>query len=416
MLRDERLELRDQIGVALELELGGDPFLDDGQAQLLETPDLGLGENLVSEVRQRRSTPERQRLTEQLGPFGRFALTGPSDESLEPQQVELFRLEPKPVAGRPGLEQFRPDRLAELGDEVLERGPRRPRRALAPEELDQPLGRNHVVHVEQEQREQGSLLLSGQRYRHPVVEHLERPEDPEVPARDSRGARYRSLQGRELVRQSGRNDLKHPLEPLEVLQPLLPEIPKPDLGKRVVAQQLTRRTRDEDLTAGAGGADPGGPVDPEADVAVRSDDRLARVDADPYSHLRGARPLVPDDRALRLHRGRHCVFRPMKCGEEAVPLRVDLTPAGFLDDRLEELPVLRDDLCVLVAELFDQSGRPLHVGEEKRDRSTRELGHSDGSAFLVESLTEAEAIPRRRSVKAPPMRRWRTVGGDDGAV
>ncbi len=49
--RDERLELRDELRMAPEREIGVDPLLERDRAELLEPGDLGLRERLVEEVR-----------------------------------------------------------------------------------------------------------------------------------------------------------------------------------------------------------------------------------------------------------------------------------------------------------------------------------------------------------------------------
>ena len=67
MALDERLELADQLVVASEREVGVDPLLERGQAELLEASDLRLGERLVREVGKGRPAPERQRVTEPIG-------------------------------------------------------------------------------------------------------------------------------------------------------------------------------------------------------------------------------------------------------------------------------------------------------------------------------------------------------------
>jgi len=50
MLADEPLELGHELGVAAEGEVGLDPLLERGQAQLVETRDLGLCERLERDV------------------------------------------------------------------------------------------------------------------------------------------------------------------------------------------------------------------------------------------------------------------------------------------------------------------------------------------------------------------------------
>jgi hypothetical protein len=47
-------------------EVGSDPLLQAGQAELLEATDLGLGEALARAVGERRPAPERKRLAQRL--------------------------------------------------------------------------------------------------------------------------------------------------------------------------------------------------------------------------------------------------------------------------------------------------------------------------------------------------------------
>ena len=77
---DERLELRDELRVTAECEVGVDPLLERDGAELLEPRDLGLRERLVEEVRERRAAPERERLAQgTLGRGGIASARAPRD-------------------------------------------------------------------------------------------------------------------------------------------------------------------------------------------------------------------------------------------------------------------------------------------------------------------------------------------------
>ena len=60
----ERLELRHQLGVAAEREVGLDTQLERAEPQLLQPRDLGLSELLVGQVGQRRPAPQRECLAQ----------------------------------------------------------------------------------------------------------------------------------------------------------------------------------------------------------------------------------------------------------------------------------------------------------------------------------------------------------------
>src|SRR4051794_39806067 len=64
MLDDQHLQLADQLRVAAEREIGLDPLLHRRQPEILQSSRFHTCKRLVPEVGQRRTTPERERLTE----------------------------------------------------------------------------------------------------------------------------------------------------------------------------------------------------------------------------------------------------------------------------------------------------------------------------------------------------------------
>ena len=129
---DEAFELPDELGMTAEGEIGLDASFLCGQAKLLEPGDLSLCEGLVGEVRERGAAPEAERLVKQVGcPLGlvrRQRAAAFLDESLEPLEVELTRLELDGVPRRPGGDRSGPERLAKMRDVSLEDVGCRPRR------------------------------------------------------------------------------------------------------------------------------------------------------------------------------------------------------------------------------------------------------------------------------------------------
>ena len=166
----ERLQLADHLRVPSVCEVELDPLLHAGEAKLLEAGDLGLGEALVGEVRQRVSAPQLER-------FSRLPAVA---QELEAAEIELVRLEPQQVAARLRLQALAAEHLPQLRDVDLQRLSRRLRRLLVPEGFDQPFVRNHPVRVHREHGERGTLLGAAEVERPPVVEHFERAEDAEI--------------------------------------------------------------------------------------------------------------------------------------------------------------------------------------------------------------------------------------------
>ena len=184
VLCNERLELADQLVVAGQREVGVDPQLDRGHPDFLEPGNGGLGEALVDEVRERRTSPQRQRVAQPLRRVGREPAGehAPAlvDQPLEALEVELVRSDADQVAGRPRLQHVLRKRLAEPRDVDAQSRGRVVGRALAPELVDQPVGWDDLVGVEEQHGEQLTRLRPAQGYLAAFIPNLERSQDPEL--------------------------------------------------------------------------------------------------------------------------------------------------------------------------------------------------------------------------------------------
>jgi len=167
VLGDEALELGDEVAMAPEPEVGVDAILERSQSKLLETRALGRCERLVGEVGERSTAPDLQALPEHPR-GGRLAsarerLSPLAPEPLEPVHVELAVGDADQVAGAAAQDRLGPEQLPQPRHEHLEvvRGARR--RLLAPDLLDERVGRDDLVRPDQERREQRALLAAAQR-------------------------------------------------------------------------------------------------------------------------------------------------------------------------------------------------------------------------------------------------------------
>jgi hypothetical protein len=181
----QRLQLADQLCVAA----GGEPelgqLLDRGPPQLLQAGGLGLRPGLVGELRQRRPPPQPQRLPEQPRRLGRVRRRDPmgrGDQPLEPGRVDPLGVHLQPVAGGPGGQQPRglPERPAEGRHPALQGVRRLPWRTVAPQVVDQAVGRHHLPGVQQQVGQQGALLGARDHDRSRAVVDLQWPQDPEL--------------------------------------------------------------------------------------------------------------------------------------------------------------------------------------------------------------------------------------------
>ena len=73
VLCDQRLELRHQLGVAAKRQLRLDQLLERRQPQLLQPGDLALGKPFVSQIVERPTAPQRERLLQRGGGVLRVA-------------------------------------------------------------------------------------------------------------------------------------------------------------------------------------------------------------------------------------------------------------------------------------------------------------------------------------------------------
>ena len=159
MGRGERLQLRDEVPVPAAGQQRLGPRLQRGQALLLQPPRLRAGRRHRVEAGQRGPAPQAQGLIEALrrrgGIAGRQRRVALGGELLEPQRVQFPGRHPQQVARRPGGQPVglpgRPERLAQLGQADLQAVGRPVGRLAGPQLLDQPVGRDDLVGVHQQQ-------------------------------------------------------------------------------------------------------------------------------------------------------------------------------------------------------------------------------------------------------------------------
>jgi hypothetical protein len=148
VLRDEPLELGDQLGVAAEREVGFDALLERREPQLLQARDLGLRERLGRQVAERRAAPQGQRVAQEAGGHPGVGRAGLPEQPLEAVQVDLMALDGERIGARARDDRLGAQRLAHLGDVHLQRLARGGRRPLAPQLVDQAVGGERVVGVQ----------------------------------------------------------------------------------------------------------------------------------------------------------------------------------------------------------------------------------------------------------------------------
>ena len=173
---DERLELADEVLVPSEVEVDRDPLFEHDEPPFVQARRLRPDPRGEVEVAERSAAPERESLGERSRGGGQILRVtcgaGRPDESLERVEVELPVADADGVATRAGRESpVRPvsELPTQLGDVVLDDLEGGRRRALSPQLVDEPVAPDHLVRVEEQEREQRPLLRAADTERTPVV-------------------------------------------------------------------------------------------------------------------------------------------------------------------------------------------------------------------------------------------------------
>jgi hypothetical protein len=162
MRPDQLLNLRDELAMSPERKVGLDALLERGQPQLLQRGDRSLGEWLVREICEGRPSPQAQGVGQHRRPHGEGGIARLIEQPLETIRIHRVRRDRKEIAGRDrtqdrgvltlvpaGLEHLPEPRHVPLDDRARGR-----RSVLAPELVDQPLGRDGLACVQHQEREQ----------------------------------------------------------------------------------------------------------------------------------------------------------------------------------------------------------------------------------------------------------------------
>jgi hypothetical protein len=183
VLNDERLELAHDPSMSGEVELEVDPLNDNHEAKLVETPRFDLCERLECKLGEGCSPPERespaiflQSVGGTLIPLSPCCL----NQKIELVKIELSRRYVQLVARRACHENLAPEELSQLRDVDGHDLARTRGRLARPELVDETIGRDNRVCVQEQEGEQRTVLRSLDR-QGPIAEaNLERAEEEEL--------------------------------------------------------------------------------------------------------------------------------------------------------------------------------------------------------------------------------------------
>jgi hypothetical protein len=178
MIRYEVTDLPHYLRVSAQREIDVDTVLQDGKPFLLEALDMRACERLVREISEWRSSPKIESLAQQacrelhLAPRERGSALGrKARESMEIQSLGLD-LQDIPVVVPRDLRPIT-ENLAEIRHKDLERPPRAATGVFAPYLIEKQIGRDNVVRIERQHRQNRALLRAGQGGRPPIDDDLQ---------------------------------------------------------------------------------------------------------------------------------------------------------------------------------------------------------------------------------------------------
>ena len=185
MLRDQRLQLTDEVGIGPAGQLRRQPLLERLQPTLLEARDLDLGELIEAMIRQRVPTPQGERRPQVGSSPLRIIATACQaralQEGLEPVGIDGLWVDDQRVAGglvAHGGPVTQP--LAEARDLLLERRHCARRELVAPEGVEQLVDRNRCGRPQGQHHEQPPLLDAVEADELARNLDLERTQQPDV--------------------------------------------------------------------------------------------------------------------------------------------------------------------------------------------------------------------------------------------
>nr|WP_291414135.1 hypothetical protein [Actinophytocola sp.] len=182
VLVDQVRQLADELGVPAAVEVGVDPGVERGEALLVEPPGLGGDRGGGGHVGDRRAAPQRERLPEQLGglvgALGAVALV-----RFGAEQGHIGVLGLQAIPGGDGGEHPAvgvADERAQPQDVSVHLGGGGLGRRLAPQLVHDPVDGDHLVRPDQQGGQQQPDLRRPDAHPAVAVEHLHRPEQPEL--------------------------------------------------------------------------------------------------------------------------------------------------------------------------------------------------------------------------------------------
>jgi hypothetical protein len=187
VLGNESLELRDELRVAAERELGVDELLAADEPELVQALRLERQQAVVSHVGERRAAPERESCAEPVGgeAGGAASERVPSlaEKPLESNRVDPRAVHLEDVPAAAGDHGVLPERGPQARDVDAQRLRGTAWGTALPQLLDEAVADDGPSRLEHEQREQRPLPAAADLEGPAVADGFDRAEQPELESR-----------------------------------------------------------------------------------------------------------------------------------------------------------------------------------------------------------------------------------------
>jgi hypothetical protein len=166
------------------------------------------------------------------------------------------------------------------------------------------------------------------------------------------GPRERNLRDperREVLRKAASVELKDPLGPGNVLEPVLAEVAQLHVWREFVFDDCGRRAGQEHLATVRRRAEASGAMHSDADVPVFTEMWLGRMKPHSHVHPYITRPPLFAERTLRRDGCSGRIACLLERDEERVPLRVDFGAAVLRDRGPQEVAMTGEHIVIVLA-------------------------------------------------------------------
>src|SRR5258708_21876940 len=156
-----------------------------------------------------------------------------------------------------------------------------------------------------------------------------------------------------------------------MLEAMLPQVLQVGAGWQMLLDQLAGHRREQDLSSVSGTHDAGGMMYIHPDVAVCSQHRFARMQANAYPHRCVIRPHMICEGSLYLYSCRDGIGGTSKGNKEGISLGVNFVAVILCEYLSQQVPAVSQHPSLALTQRLQEARRAFDIGEEQRHGASR---------------------------------------------